>query len=328
MSNCESPDFEQVPVHFQLRLLARGAQILEIVANSGSRKWVQPLPAEGGLITKFKRAMKKFALPIFLVLCVTVSQAQTKKSIRLDEFSRIAFRVPGKLYLKQGDTQKVEIEGDEDFLKELDIHVEGDRLTIEKEGSWRDWGWNWDDDDRVKVYVTMKQLEGLSVSGSGDLIAESVFKVNNLDLNVSGSGSLKLEAEASGDVDADVSGSGNIELSGKCRNFQSTVSGSGRVRMNETIAERAHFGVSGSGKIEASGKAQEVKTNISGSGKVLGANLETEVCDIRISGSGDVEINVNKALEAHISGSGSVSYRGNPAHVNSHASGSGHVRKM
>jgi hypothetical protein len=272
--------------------------------------------------------MKKLALSVVLILFVAVSQAQTKKSIKVEDFTRIAFRVPGKLFLKQGDTQKVEIEANEDFLKELDIHVEGDKLTIEKEGSWRDWGFNWDNDDKVTVYITMKNLEGLSVSGSGDLIAESVFKSSELDLNVSGSGSLKIEAEVSGDVDADVSGSGNIELSGKCRNFHSTVSGSGRVRMNESIAERASFGVSGSGKIEASGKAQEVKTNISGSGKVLAANLETEVCDIRISGSGDVEINVNKELEAHISGSGSVSYRGNPAHVNSQASGSGHVRKM
>jgi hypothetical protein len=51
-------------------------------------------------------------------------------------------------------------------------------------------------------------------------------------------------------------------------------------------------------------------------------------CDIRISGSGDVEVNVKESLEANISGSGSVTYRGNPAHVNSHSSGSGKVRKM
>ena len=41
-----------------------------------------------------------------------------------------------------------------------------------------------------------------------------------------------------------------------------------------------------------------------------------------------VEINVKDALDANISGSGSVSYKGNPSQLNSHASGSGHVRKM
>jgi hypothetical protein len=273
--------------------------------------------------------MNKSALPIILLLVAYyVTEAQTRDVIRVDEFTRISFRVPGKLYLRQGATQKVEIEGDKDFIKELDIHVDGDRLVIGKEGSWKDWGWNFDDDDRVNVYVTMKALEGLSVSGSGDAIAETKFTTENLDLNVSGSGSLKLDADASGDVEADVSGSGHIELSGKCKNLQSTVSGSGRVVMNETIASRAQFGVSGSGKIEASGSAQEVKTNISGSGKLLARDLKTDVCDVRISGSGDVEINVNKELDATITGSGTVTYSGNPAHVNSHSSGSGKVRKI
>jgi len=273
--------------------------------------------------------MKKSALPIVLLLCVTlISQAQTRDVLKLDEFTRISFRVPGKLYLRQGATQKVEIEGDKDFIKELDIHVDGDRLVIGREGSWKDWGWHFDDDDRVNLYITIKSLEALSVAGSGDLIAETKFSVQDLDLNVSGSGTLKIDADAKGDVDADVSGSGRIELAGTCRSFGSTVSGSGRVVINETIAERAQFGVSGSGKIEASGSAQQVKTNISGSGKLLARELKTEVCEIRISGSGDVEINVNKELDANISGSGTVSYSGNPAHVNSHASGSGHVRKF
>ncbi len=71
-----------------------------------------------------------------------------------------------------------------------------------------------------------------------------------------------------------------------------------------------------------------MKATLTGSGKVLAANLETDKCDIRISGSGDVEINVKSELEANISGSGSVSYKGNPNHVNSHASGSGHIHKM
>ena len=98
--------------------------------------------------------------------------------------------------------------------------------------------------------------------------------------------------------------------------------------MSLTIVDKASFGVSGSGKIVASGSAQSVKTSISGSGKVLAANLEADKCDIRISGSGDVEINVKSELDATISGSGSVSYKGNPNHVNSHASGSGHIRKL
>ncbi|MEJ0056462.1 MAG: DUF2807 domain-containing protein [Bacteroidota bacterium] len=120
---------------------------------------------------------------------------------------------------------------------------------------------------------------------------------------------------------------GDLSLKGTCYNFDSDISGSGKVILTITVRDQADFGVSGSGKIEASGSAKEVKTHISGSGKVYASNLEADKCDVRISGSGDVEINVKSDLDANISGSGSVTYKGNPSHVNSHSSGSGKVRK-
>jgi hypothetical protein len=61
---------------------------------------------------------------------------------------------------------------------------------------------------------------------------------------------------------------------------------------------------------------------------VIAERLTTETCNVRISGSGDVSIHVREELDVTISGSGGVSYRGNPSHVNSHASGSGSVRKL
>lgn len=271
--------------------------------------------------------MKKvISLTLITLLFITVTVAQVKEERKVGTFTRIAFRVPGKLYLRQGTPQRVEIEGSRDFLKEVETDVDGDKLIIGKDGGWMNWSWG--NEDRVNVYITVASIEGLNVSGSGDLIGENRFSVDNLDLNVSGSGSLKIEADATGDVEADVSGSGSIELTGKCRSFDSDVSGSGRVRMAETIAGKASFGVSGSGKIEASGSAQEVRTSISGSGRVYAANLEADRCEVRISGSGDVEINVKSELDATITGSGTVSYKGNPQHVNSHSSGSGKVRKL
>jgi len=274
------------------------------------------------------RTMKKIIAPLFIVLlAATLATAQTKETRNVDTFTKINFRVPGKLYLRQGSPQKVELEGSKEFLAELETRVEGGRLVIGKEGKWN-WGWNWGDNDKVIAYVTVKDLNAVSVSGSGDLIAETKFISSEMDLNVSGSGSLQIEVEVSGDMEADVSGSGRIDLKGTCRNFNSDVSGSGRVIMSTSVKETADFGISGSGKIEASGTAREVKANISGSGRVYAANLEADKCEVRISGSGDVQINVKSELDANISGSGTVSYKGSPNHVNSHASGSGSVRKM
>lgn len=272
--------------------------------------------------------MKKFIFPFLLALLANTAFvfAQIRETRKVESFTKVAFRFPGKLYLKQGSPQKVEVEGDKDVLSELETKVDGNKLVIGKEGRWLEW--NWSDNDRVTVYVTVPNIEALSVSGSGDVIGQGKIKTDDLDISVSGSGSLKLEVTASGDVEADVSGSGNIDLSGTCRTFDSDVSGSGEVQLMINIKETAAFGVSGSGKINASGSANNVKTNISGSGKVLAADLETNTCQVKISGSGDVEVNVKNELDATISGSGSVSYRGNPNKINTHSSGSGKVRKM
>lgn len=264
---------------------------------------------------------------LIVLFTIAIASAQDKKNYKLDSFKRINFRVPGKLYLRQGSTQKVEVEGDRRFIdEELEVRVDGDKLVIGKETNW---GWNWNDNDKkVNVYVTVPDIEGISVSGSGDLIGETKITTSRLNLSVSGSGSLQIDADVSGDVESSLSGSGRLDLKGKCRSFESSVSGSGKMELNLMIADKADFEVSGSGKVRAAGTAQEVKASISGSGQVLAANLVVDRCDVRISGSGDVEINVNKELDANISGSGTVTYKGNPSHVNSHASGSGHVRKF
>jgi hypothetical protein len=272
--------------------------------------------------------MKKLALTAFiaLFLSATFIYAQKRETRKVDSFTKISFRFGGKLYLTQGSPQKVEVEGPKDLLEELETEVDNGKLIIGREGKWFEWNSN--NNERVNVYITVPNIEGLSVSGSGDLVGQNTINAENLDLNVSGSGSLFLDVEAKGDVEADVSGSGDIELKGKCRRFDSDVSGSGKVDLALAIAERADFGVSGSGKIYAKGSAPVIEAAISGSGKVLAADLVAERCTVRISGSGDVEINVKNELDANISGSGSVSYKGNPSKVNSHSAGSGNVRKF
>ena len=56
--------------------------------------------------------MKRLTLFTAFLMATTLLMAQNRETRNVATFTRISFRVPGTLYLKQGSPQKVEIEGD------------------------------------------------------------------------------------------------------------------------------------------------------------------------------------------------------------------------
>src|SRR3979409_2342469 len=85
--------------------------------------------------------MKKLFILIVFLAAGTFVKAQNRETRDVGTFTKLAFRVPGKLYLKQGTPQKVELEGPSDVLKEIETELDGERLIIGKENKWRNWGW-------------------------------------------------------------------------------------------------------------------------------------------------------------------------------------------
>ena len=140
---------------------------------------------------------------------------------------------------------------------------------------------------QCKIYITMAQLRALNISGSGSIQSENRFDSNDVATWISGSGNLKLNLET----------------------------------------RRAMTRISGSGNCELKGKADELTAEISGSGNLNAFDFPVPEADVAISGSGNCNLDVSRALTARISGSGSVSYRGNPT-VNAAAFGSGQIRAV
>lgn len=206
-----------------------------------------------------------------------------KEERNVKNFSEVAMAISGTVYVKQGSPCKVVLEGDQKDLDKIETVVEGDKLKIKTKSWTNNFG-------KITAYVTCPNIEGLSVAGSGKMIAENDFNTEELDLAVSGSGELKLKGIQGEEIDIRVSGSGDVY-------------------------------------VEENGQAEEVDIAISGSGKVYAENLKVNECDARISGSGSCKIYVTGELEARISGSGSVYYKGNPK-IDASSSGSGKVKSL
>jgi hypothetical protein len=248
--------------------------------------------------------------------------AQHRETRSFGTFSGIDLKTFGTVHLRQGPIQNVAFEGNPELLKKISSTVENGHLviTFTDKTSWKNNG-------DLDIYITIKDVESLRISGSGSILAETKIITPSLKIKLSGSGNIRAEAEVSNDIDVASSGSGNIELRGHAKNFRSKQSGSGNLTLAMRVKEDVSFEISGSGDVRAEGTATNTSIKIAGSGKISASDLKTDTCDVSISGSGDVDIHVNESLTSTIRGSGTVVYSGNPKRVNNSASGSGSVRK-
>jgi autotransporter translocation and assembly factor TamB len=229
--------------------------------------------------------MKKI-IPFTLAFLMAITVLGQKEKRNHSNFDGVSLAYPAKLIITQGNSFSIELEGDRDDLEEIRTEVRGSTLVIKHD---REWSWfSRRDISDVTIYVTMKNVRKVSVSGSGKAESNGKIMARDLDLDVSGSGKIDLEVDAA-DVSIDISGSGTVILEGK---------------------------------------GEDGDINISGSGTLYAEDFATDSFQIEISGSGKCEVNVSQTLDADISGSGSVYYKGDPDKVRSNISGSGRVRRI
>ena len=125
-----------------------------------------------------------------------------------------------------------------------------------------------------------------------------------------------------------LTGSGHIRNSDviKARDFKIIVTGSGNMNLN-LITENLESTVTGSGDLKLKGTSREFTCKVTGSGDVFAYDLIADKVDASVMGSGDVEVSVENELNAKVSGSGDIKYRGNPDKQNFKTSGSGSISK-
>jgi len=188
-----------------------------------------------------------------------------------ESFTKVELNSIGKVIITQGDSNFVEIntsgskEGIETIVKQNTLFIES---SVEAE-----------------YRITMKKIEGLAVSGTGEIISIGTINTEHLRLDVSGSGKMTLALYVR-DLTIDISGVGKMTLGGK---------------------------------------ADNADVSISGSGKVEGYDLQVMNCKADISGVGKCNIDVSESLTTDISGMGSVNYKTKPTHVSSDVSGVGNI---
>ena len=232
---------------------------------------------------------KSIFIAVSLLLAVLSTASVYAQSVKTETrnvtgFTKVSFGVPGNLYISIGQNYKVVLEGDKDFLDEIETEVSGGRLVIKKEN------WNRNYNKKVIVNITMPSVEGLSVSGSGQAEIMDAVKTEDLDLDVSGSGKLIVNEIIAENLECGISGSGDV-----------IIKGTGSI-------DDAEISISGSGSYSGDNlQLNSAEIRISGSGSCY-CNV-AETLEAYVSGSGSITYTGNPKIDARVSGSGRVRSR-------------------
>lgn len=236
-----------------------------------------------------KAITRYFLLPLLMATlvaaCDSVSGSRNvvKEERQLGEFTHVEVSGSMDVYITQGSSRGLTIEAEDNIVPLVETEVNGGELEIRFKRNT-----NIRTHKQVKVYLTTPVLEGLNLSGSGDVEVKSHFtSAGSVEVNLSGSGDVSASFDAP-ELNVSLAGSGNIDLKGQTRDLHISIAGSGNCEADELLAETA---------------------------------------EVNIAGSGNADVHASRDLKVSSLGSGNVRYKGAPS-LNVNKLGSGTVRKL
>ncbi len=184
------------------------------------------------------------------------------------------------VYLTQGTTCKVSLEGESNILEYIKTRVEGEKLIVSTLHNI-----NLSTTKKLNIYVTLAQLKEITLAGSGDIIGKTpLTSTDGIKFSLAGSGNIRAEVDAP-TLESTLAGSGDMSLHGTTRDVKVMIAGSADFKSLNLKAENGDVTIMGSGSAYL---FASVKLNVT------------------IGGSGDVIYKGDPSISSHIAGSGSL----------------------
>lgn len=211
--------------------------------------------------------------------------ATVSRNYNVGDFQQIEVAGPYDVEVRTGSKVSVAAQGSEKLLERTEVKVEDGKLVIRPEhrGGWFHWGWSTHGD--AHFIVTVPQLTGAEIAGSGDIRVDKVAG----------------------------------------QDFTGTVAGSGSIDLASLAVQQLKLSIAGSGDMKAAGTAQSAKYDIAGSGDIDAANVQTQALEATIAGSGGIKAHASGNANISIMGSGDVDVTGGAkCNVSKAGSGNAH----
>lgn len=211
--------------------------------------------------------------------------ANVSRTYNVGDFHKIEVAGPYDVEVRTGGKPGVAAEGSERLLERTNVEVEGDSLVIRPEREHHWFGFSWGSHGKAHFTVTVPQLSGATIAGSGDI---------------------KVDKVAAQSFEGTVAGSGGLDVAAiEVQQLKLAIAGSGGVRAGNGKAQSADYSITGSGDVDAGAvQTQALKVSIAGSGGVKAHSSGT--ADVSIMGSGDVDVAGGAKCTVSKAGSGTV----------------------
>jgi len=180
------------------------------------------------------------------------------------DFTSIAIEYPAEITIKQGDSESVIIEAEDNLLPQLALEVRDG--TLHFENIERQWSERVNPTKPVLMTITVVDLKQVRFSSAGKMLIDSL-KTDSLEIAVSGAGDLTLKDLEINTLEFRLSGAGNIYADGVADNLHVNISGLGNFNGGELQSQNAEVNISGAGSATA-WVEQDLNAHISGAGSI------------------------------------------------------------
>lgn len=181
----------------------------------------------------------------------------------VSDFSAIDVSYPAQVIIKQGKTESLKIQAEDNLLPNLRTQVRNGVLDISYKRQNRKLI---NPTKPVRITIVVQDLDDIEFTSAGELILDEL-KIDTLDISLSGAGNLKLNDIQAKNLSVNLSGAGSMTASGLASNLAVNISGFGDFKGGELHTEDASVDISGAGSATVWAD-DELSAQISGAGSV------------------------------------------------------------
>ena len=210
------------------------------------------------------------------------------ESRRVADFNAISVEYPAEITIRQGSSESLEIEAEEEPTAAVKCRVRNGTLYLEN--SKQNWRERVDPREPVLISITVKDLNKVQFPTAGKLMIKGL-KTDSLSISVSGAGDVTLTEVTAGVLEFSLSGAGNIVADGKSDSLRLQISGLGNFKGGDLQSQDADVQISGAGSATVWVEST-LNASISGAGSI--DYYGDPVVNERISGVGSVRKARNK----------------------------------